>query len=136
MSTLVHKLARAGDLVGLGLLLQSNPLLAQSHEGQNGPIHSAASNDQDGAIALLLNKGANVNSRNQDGMTPLHCAADGNFKAAKVLIESGAELDALFNGYTPAALALSGQTAEGFEIAQLLFSSGAQQGLRIACILR
>jgi ankyrin repeat protein len=47
--------------------------------------------------------GANVNTRDQDGYTPLHLASsDGNVNVVRVLLDAGAIVDATnIDGYTP-----------------------------------
>lgn len=64
--------------------------------GRNAsPLHVAARFDHDAAAAWLLLRGADVNViGDYDECTPLHvCAWSGSTRAARVLIEQGADLD-------------------------------------------
>ena len=72
--------------------------------------------------ALLITKGADVNAKNDDGMTPLHFAA--NKKIAELLIANGAEVNAKkpFLGWSPLHSAISMNRKE---IAKLLIAEGA-----------
>ncbi|HEX5170874.1 MAG TPA: ankyrin repeat domain-containing protein [Cyclobacteriaceae bacterium] len=59
------------------------------------PIHSAAAISDYEIISLLLAHGADVNVRQQGGVTPLHSAGhNGQTKIAKLLIDHGADTDA------------------------------------------
>ena len=126
-----------GDLNEVRRLISVDPSIVNRGNGKNGAIHSAASNDQAEVISLLLDHGADIDVIDEDGMTPLHRAAEGQqLRAARVLIERGADLDSFDpKGYTPVALALVGQSDSGFELAKLLFQSGAKRGLIDACLL-
>ena len=58
------------------------------------PLHSAARRGLPKIALVLIRKGANVNARRPDRLdTPLHFAS--NAEVARVLIEHGAEVDAL-----------------------------------------
>ena len=54
-------------------------------------------------MKLLVEKGAELDSKDNDGQTPLSCAADSGHEAVvKLLVEKGAELDSKDNdGRTP-----------------------------------
>jgi ankyrin repeat protein len=71
-------------------------------------LHSACNSyreDQVGMVTKLLERGANANARNQDGQTPLFCAASHSsyVNIAKLLLErGGCDVDATDNhGNTP-----------------------------------
>jgi uncharacterized protein len=55
-------------------------------------LHSAAAGGHAGIVRLLLESGAEPNSRQQGGFTPLHSAAqNGNVESLKLLLEFGAD---------------------------------------------
>lgn len=71
------------------------------------PLHSAAVSRDTGVAFLLIEHGAEVNSRQQGGWTPLHAAAhNGDVGLVSALVSAGAEVDAVDDqGLTPADLA-------------------------------
>ncbi|GKV04987.1 hypothetical protein SLEP1_g17060 [Rubroshorea leprosula] len=61
--------ARDGDFVEAKMLLDCNPCLAKysTFGGLNSPLHFAAAKGHNEIVALLLENGADVNSRNYCG---------------------------------------------------------------------
>jgi ankyrin repeat protein len=61
------------------------------------PLHIVSSSGNDPkAILMLLNAGANIKEKDINGNTPLHDAAKpGNYDIMKILIEQGADINAL-----------------------------------------
>ena len=59
-------------------------------------MHKAASENAGGSvITLLLDRGADIESRNQNGFTPLHYAAlSGAVESASALVSNGADVSA------------------------------------------
>jgi ankyrin repeat protein len=78
---------------------------------------------------LLLGKGAEVNAKNQDGITPLYMAArSGNKYVTKLLLAHGADVNARVNkGMTPLSEALIGPLAFRKEVSELLRQHGGHE---------
>ena len=80
-------------------------------------LHDAASKNAYEAAAVLLNQGADVNTKDNLGRTPLHYAAEKNASAtAEMLLKQGADANAKDkDGFTPlhfTAVANASATAE------------------------
>jgi hypothetical protein len=79
------------DRAGAAEVIREHPDLLQSTDA----MFAAAHRDRPDVIALLVDLGVPVNVRDRQGKRPLHVAAESNaVKAAAVLIERGAEIDA------------------------------------------
>ena len=62
---------------------------------ENTPLHLAAWRNNPEVVALLLDRGADVEARNEIGSTPLHFAAVRNKpEAIALLLDGGADIDA------------------------------------------
>ncbi|KAK7314994.1 hypothetical protein VNO77_33526 [Canavalia gladiata] len=101
--------ARDGDLVEAKMLLECNPCLAKysTFGGLNSPLHFAASKGHNEIVTLLLENGADVNSRNYCGQTALMQACRyGYWEVVQTLL--------LFRCNVAKADYLSGRTALHF----------------------
>ncbi|CAL5407787.1 unnamed protein product [Camellia sinensis] len=101
--------ARDGDLVEAKMLLDCNPCLSKysTFGGLNSPLHFAAAKGHNEIVALLLDNGADVNSRNYCGQTALMQACRyGHWEVVQTLL--------LFNCSVTRADYLSGRTALHF----------------------
>lgn len=101
--------ARDGDLVEAKMLLECNPCLAKysTFGGLNSPLHFAAAKGHNEIVALLLENGADVNSRNYCGQTALMQACRyGHWEVIQTLL--------LFRCNVTRADYLSGRTALHF----------------------
>ena len=87
-------------------------------------LHAAIARGHGGIVAWLLQNGAAVNGRQQDGFTPLHVAAgEGNLPLVRLLLTHGADASlAADDGRNPADLA--GEAGHA-EIAALLTERAA-----------
>ncbi|KAL2550360.1 E3 ubiquitin-protein ligase [Forsythia ovata] len=101
--------ARDGDYVEAKMLLDCNPCLAKysTFGGLNSPLHFAAAKGHNEIVALLLENGADVNSRNYCGQTALMQACRyGHWEVVQTLL--------LFRCNVTRADYLSGRTALHF----------------------
>ncbi|XP_058104821.1 E3 ubiquitin-protein ligase XBAT33-like [Magnolia sinica] len=101
--------ARDGDLVEARMLLEFNPCLARysTFGGLNSPLHFAAAKGHNEIVSLLLENGADVNSRNYCGQTALmHACRYGHWEVVQTLL--------LFRSNVTRTDYLSGRTALHF----------------------
>jgi uncharacterized protein len=67
--------------------------IASNNAFKVAPIHSACAISNEEIALLLLENGANVNAKQQNGVTPLHTAAHhGQTKLAQLLLKYGADI--------------------------------------------
>ncbi len=59
------------------------------------PLHELCSTDLTNIAQLLIDNGANINSVNDEGITPLHIV--NSLEMAELLIKNGADIDAIDN---------------------------------------
>ena len=84
---------------------------------------NAVDRDKAAAVSLLIEYGASPERRDNDGMTPLAYAAYyRSVKAAEVLLNHGAKVNALVHGSTALYFAIDGGTVP---VVKLLLESGA-----------
>lgn len=117
------------DLGGLKQILATEPEFVHLQDARGEtPLFLAIEHGTE-FVSLLLDAGADVNSRNQEGETPLHQAAeDYDKQVAQLLIDHGANVDASNNfGQTPLhAAAMHG----AFEVLDILVYNGAKVNCR------
>ena len=113
----VMKAAWEGKIEELERLLVEDPsCIGGTPDGSTGltPLHVACHYDQEASAVVLLKHGADINSDDGAGWTPLHHAAyDGYHLIVRFLLERGANPFAQirtgqFNAYTPRMLAKRG----------------------------
>lgn len=115
--------------VSLLLVIPMSLLLFSCSKGPdkkqlNALLFSAVSQENDRALRDLLNKGADVNARDEHGCTPLSIAAmKGNLSTVRLLLERGADANVpCDHGPNPLNMASS----RGYEpIVRLLLEKGA-----------
>jgi len=99
-------------------------ILSLSGYAAAAPLHEAAKEGDLAKVNRLIEGGADVNVRAENGATPLHFAADrGHRDVAELLISKGAKINAeTETGYTP----LHWAADRGHkDMAELLISKGA-----------
>jgi ankyrin repeat protein len=97
----------------------ANVSLAANNPMQVAPVHAATAGRHFGILKLLVEAGANVNARQQQGFTPLHAAAQqGDEASLRLLLEHGADRAAMASNQQT-ALDLALQNGHGGAVAIL-----------------
>ena len=126
----IHAAAAAGDLNRVRALLEADPTLLESKDDLGlTPLMSACwggtSNNRqltDAVANYLIDKGANINARNEGGATPLYFATK-SFDLTRRLIDLKADVDVrAYVDYTPLHEAAF---IGNLEVAKLLIDHGA-----------
>jgi ankyrin repeat protein len=96
------------DAVSFLLAQGANPNLASVNAFRVAPIHSACAISNYDITELLIRYSANINVKQQQGITPLHSAAHhGQTRIVQLLITHGADTNAQTDaGQTPLDMAL------------------------------
>ena len=130
----IHKAVTTSDLNKVRELIEADPTLLESKDNNgNTPLNMAClfGFKRESSIAkFIISKGANVNTKNNEGVTPLHGAsaivgtpgsASADFDLVQLLIARGADVNAQDNyGRTPLRWAVG-----TLEIARFLIEHGA-----------
>ena len=155
----VHEAIEADDADRVGDLVRQNPAVAKERNDAGisalmltlyrgrpqlgevllaaGPeldVHEAAAFGRVGRLrALLDDDPEQVAARSPDTFTPLHYAAFfGRIEAARLLLERGAEVDAVAAGFGSVTPLHSAAAGAHFEICELLLEHGADPNARQA----
>ncbi len=113
-----------GDTATVQKMLADKKQLATSADEYGfQPIHLMDMYPDEAILNLLLENGADINARNDDGVTILHIVTDPN--AVPMLVKSGAMIDARDkNGWTPLIMQADNQE-NGPDVVEALLSEGA-----------
>ncbi|MEP3478719.1 MAG: ankyrin repeat domain-containing protein [Fuerstiella sp.] len=123
MSEDFYDAAVFGDMAKLKSMLAIDPDLVKSM-GEYGftALHGVASEEHYGAATYLIDNGADVNAKNDEGIAPLHLAAWPQM--VELLISRGAEIDVRDeSGRTP--LMVHAEEAEDCDVMEMLLRLGA-----------
>ena len=121
----LHSAIAKGDYVNaLKMIEQGTDIEGKDPGAGASALHYAVMKGEMPLVGLLVQRGADVNSRTKSGTTPLHTAVlYGRFEVAEYLLDKGSEVNAKSaSGATPMSLA----TAAGYaRIAKMLRARGA-----------
>ena len=91
----IHDAAALGNIEAVKQHLAAGTDVHSKRGGRTVLHNAVSSRGRKEIVELLINKGANVNSKDVFGVTPLHLAAlGGKTEIAKILIENGANINA------------------------------------------
>ena len=128
----VEKVSRMNALRLVAIVLPVAFLLAcgtskttlSIEKGPTTPLHRAAADGEPEAVTLLLDGGADIEARNENGGTPLHVAVENNGpEVVALFLDRGADIEARSDaGHTPLHLATGHNE---LEVVALLLDRGA-----------
>ncbi len=127
--TLHGAIAKGENAAAIKLLESGVDIEAKDPGSGASALHYAVMKDNIALVGLMLQRGADVNSRTRSGTTPLHTAVlYGRLEVAQLLIEKGAEIDARSaSGATPLSIA---EAANLKPLSRMLRLHGAKDGMK------
>lgn len=124
-----HKAVHVGDVNKTRAMLASDSSLATSvDEFRFQPIHLLDMYFEPEILELLLANGADVNARNDKGVTLLHIITEPD--AIPLLVKKGADLEARDSGGRTPLIAHAGEQANGPDVVEALLAAGADPNAR------
>lgn len=118
------------DAVAIELLKAGARVDSVPGDGQPTPLQVYASAGNDRMLRILVETGANLEYRDSEGRTALARALEnGHLRAAKVLIKSGADVNAVYNDRS---LLMHVVNANSLLMAQVLMDAGVDINYRNA----
>lgn len=123
----LHWCAKHGHEASISALIDAG-VDVDNMKGGSTALHIAVSCGRLGAARVLLDRGANVNAKCEDGSAPLHNVfMRGQSEIVELLVERGAEIDAEFGEERVTPLMLAARCGD-WDSAKLLLKHGAGAG--------
>lgn len=119
-----HNAVRSGDVSTVRTMLATDPSLARSvDEYKFQPVHLLDMECNEEILDLLLANGADINARNDEGVTLLHIVTDP--VAVDFLVRRGADIEAKdIRGWPPLMMQANNQD-NGADVVSALLAHGA-----------
>ena len=119
-----HQAVRSGDLETAEALLAEEPTLVDAEGDGQALLFEALREEQKSMVMLLIDNGVDVNIKDKNCFSPLHCAAQqGHAEIAELLIAKGANVNATdMMGETPLHAAALGNQKD---VVVVLLAGGA-----------
>lgn len=123
MEEAIYDLAVFGDFDGVKKLIGVNPdAVNQTDDFGFTALHGLAEEEYPEIAEFLIQHGANINAKNDEGITPLHLA--GWPEMAQLFLRNGADLEARsWQGETP--LLILAAEPEREDVIEVLLDAGA-----------
>jgi len=132
---MLHRAAAEGH-VAVGRLLVEHGAALDSHADseETTALHLAVENERPAFAKFLIDAGAKLDERDEEGFTPLHYAARGGSETlCKLLLAAGANIDMeARRGETPVQVALEGRKDAAV---RLLLACGAARNIPVTAAL-
>lgn len=88
---LLHRAVYSQSLLDVHTVATSENINDTNYDGET-PLHAAAFMDRPDIVEYLLDRGAAIDARDNNDMTPIHSAVEGGaMRAAHALLERGAD---------------------------------------------
>jgi uncharacterized protein len=117
--------AKAGDLAALATALGSDGAIEERNASAETPLIIAALAGRTDVVLDLIKRGADVNARNDRGMTALHAATyAGDLPAVEALLAAGVPVDEAGNKFKVTPLFVAAEENH-IDIVSLLLDRGA-----------
>ena len=120
-----------GDIKKVRFLLSKKEKIYVNRLDEEDTLSEVVKRRNADIVKILLSLGVNVNEQGLDSFTPLHwaCARADNLTVAKILIQNGANIDAIVTGLKQSPLYFASEYGNVGAV-KLLLENGCKTGVR------